>query len=252
MSVPEWMLMARPVHHPPLAGQVATVKGEIGYLFDVSGVVAGFGCREFHIRQIPRSVAVEIIIQRHYSHRIVNNSYVHLGVFINGEMLGVLQWGYALNPARADKVVHGTDSRGYLELNRMWLDDIAPRNSESRAISYALKYIRRVMPQVKWVQSFADERCGRWGVVYQASNFLYVGFHRTAFWVLDGDTYHDMLLTAHRKGGNRGRYLRENLDRATKYVYRQFRYVYFLNRRSRQGLRLPVLPYPKPDGFGMP
>ncbi|MBF0310539.1 MAG: hypothetical protein HQL56_13520 [Magnetococcales bacterium] len=212
-------------------------------------MVGGFGKREFYVAQVPRVVAVEMIRTHHYSRRVVNNSYVHLGVWVAGQLLGVLQYGYALNPARADKVVAGTDSRGYLELNRMWLDDAAPRNSESRAISYSFRYIRKVMPQVKWVQSFADERCGRWGVVYQAANFLYVGSHKTVFWELDGETYHDMLLTAHVKGGNRGRHLRDNLTRATKHTFRQFRYVYFLDKRAMTNLRLPIHPYPKPGGM---
>ena len=60
----------------------------------------------------------------------------------------------------------------------MWLSDDAPRNSESRAISYALKYIRRACPSVAWVQSYADERCQGLGVVYQACSFLYLGFHK--------------------------------------------------------------------------
>ena len=60
-----------------------------------------------------------IIIAHHYSHRVVNNSYLHLGVFREGALEGVLQWGYALCPARAGKVVEGTVQGQYMELNRM-------------------------------------------------------------------------------------------------------------------------------------
>ena len=134
----------------------------------------------------------------------------------------------------------------YLELNRMWLSDVAPRNSESRAISYAIKYIRRACPSVAWIQSFADERCGGLGVVYQAANFLYLGSHKTTFYMLDGETYHDMLLTAHKKGGKRGIFLRENLHRAEKRTLRQFRYIFFLKRSWMRRLKMPVKPYPKP------
>ena len=160
---------------------------------------------------------------------------------------GVLQWGYALCPARAGKVVEGTVQGQYVELNRMWLSDDAPRNSESRAISYALKYIKRACPSVAWVQSFADERCKGLGVVYQACSFLYVGCHTTEFYELDGQTYHKMLLTAHLKGGQRGEHLRNHLHRATKHSLRQFRYVRFLKTDWQRRLRMPVLPYPKPD-----
>jgi hypothetical protein len=158
----------------------------------------------------------------------------------------VLQFGYTLNPARAGKIVAGTVQGEYLELNRMWLSDDAPRNSESRAISYSIKYIRRACPSVAWIQSFADERCGGLGVVYQASNFLYIGSHKKSFYELDGDTYHEMLITAHNKSGTRGRFLRENLHRAKKRTLRQFRYIFFIKRGWMRRLNFDVQSYPKP------
>ena len=121
--------------------------------------LAFFKDKTLHVAQIPCATAREVIRREHYSHSVVNNSYLHLGVFREGAFEGVLQWGYALIPARADKVVAGTAQGQYMKLNRMWLSDDAPRNSESRAISYALKYIRRACPSVAWVQSYADERC---------------------------------------------------------------------------------------------
>jgi hypothetical protein len=58
-------------------------------------------------------------------------------------------------------IVAGTSSTDYLKLNRMWLSDLCPKNSESRAIGHALAYIRRAPPHIRWVQPSADERCGR-------------------------------------------------------------------------------------------
>lgn len=241
------MASQRKPHHPPDPGEIAAPLNDNREYIYGTKAVAGFGSRAFYVAAIPVATAREVIIRHHYSHRVVNNSYVHLGVFLNGKMEGVLQFGYALNPHRADKIVAGTTVGQYLELNRMWLSDAAPRNSESQAISHAFKYIKKAIPTVAWIQSFADERCGGLGVVYQASNFLYCGHHFTTFYELDGDTYHEMLLTAHQKGGGRGRFLRENLHRAKKCKLRQFRYVYFIKRPWRNRLRLPVHPYPKPD-----
>ena len=132
-------------------------------------------------------------------------------------------------------------------ITALTVSDEAPRNSESSAISYALKYIKRACPSVAWVQSFADERCKGLGVVYQACSFLYVGSHTTAFYELDGQTYHKMLLTAHLKSGQRGEYLRDNLHRATLHKLRQFRYVRFLKTDWQRRLRLPIEQYPKPE-----
>lgn len=241
----------RPTHHPPLAGALhRPTHDQPGYIYGSSGLVGGFGCRDFYVATIPRPAAVDMVRANHYSHRVVNNSYVHLGIFLGGQLVGCLQFGYALNPHRASVVVAGTGTTQYLELNRMWVDDCAPRNSESRAIAYAVRYIKRALPQVRWLQSFADERCGRWGVVYQAANFLYVGSHWTEFYELDGEAYHSLLLTAHRKSGTRGPYLQANLHRATRRKLRQFRYVFFIQPKYRKDLRLRVQPYPKPGQEG--
>ncbi|MDD2967665.1 MAG: hypothetical protein PHN64_09375 [Desulfovibrionaceae bacterium] len=235
----------RKAYHPPTLSDYLPPSGiHAEYIMGASGA-QGFGCRHFYVAQIPCKVARSIIIAHHYSKRVVNNSYLHLGVFREGAFEGVLQFGYALNPARAGKVVADTAQGQYMELNRMWLSDDAPRNSESRAISYAIKYIKRVCPTVAWIQSFADERCGGLGVVYQAANFLYIGSHKTAFYVLDGEVYHKMLLDAHKKGGQRGIKLRAEIARAEKQILRQFRYIYFIKTDWKKRLRMPIQPYPK-------
>lgn len=237
----------KPPHHPPEPGEFARPESDVPGYIHGDKAVAGFGARDFYVAAIPRTQAVEIIVNNHYSGRIVRNSYVHLGVFLAGELLGALQFGYAMNPRCMGKIVAGTAVEEYLELNRMWLDDRCPRNSESRAISHAVKYLRRACPRVRWIQSFADERCGGLGVVYQAANFHYLGSHYTRFYELDGETYHEMLLTAHGKNGARGPYLIANLHRATEHRLRQFRYIYFVKPRFKRDLNMKIHPYPKPQ-----
>lgn len=63
-------------------------------------------------------------------------------------------------------------SRGHYGLNRMAFADWLPRNSESRAIGYAMKWLRKTYPWLKWVVSFADgTQCGD-GTIYRASGFV--------------------------------------------------------------------------------
>lgn len=233
----------KPYHPPLLSGYFPPENSVTGYILGATGV-QGFGNKNFYVAQIPCREAREIITRFHYSKRVVNNSYIHLGVYLEGALKGVLQFGYALCPARAGKVVQGTVQGEYLELNRMWLSESAPRNSESKAISYAIKYIKRACPTVAWIQSFADERCGGLGVVYQAANFVYIGSHITIFYELDGEVYHKMLLATHKKCGARGRYLKDNIDRSEKKSFRQFRYVFFIKRDWMKRLNMKVLPYP--------
>ena len=207
--------------------------------------ILGFGEADFYIREIDRKLANEIIIKNHYSHKVYNATYINLGVYINNELHGVLQYGYAMNPASCGSVVKDTELDQYLELNRMWLSDIAPRNSESMAISYSIKYIKGKYPKIKWVQSFADERCGGFGIVYQACSLSYYGEHNSIFWEFKGEIYHNSLMTRNPKLSKSARFIQENKEKAIKYELRQFRYIKFLDQRWKQKCLLKEKPYPK-------
>jgi hypothetical protein len=230
------------------------VVGEgTGYIFDRTDLAGsreaiGFGSAAFSVELIDRKLANALIEANHYSRRIYRGSTLHLGVFIDRQMVGVLQYGFAMNPASGGSVVTGTLMNEYLELNRMWLADAAPRNSESKALAYSVRLIRRVRPAVKWIQSFADERCGLFGTVYQAAGFTYHGEHKGIFWEIDGDWFHNSLVTRRKDAnGPRASFALANLHRATRHELRQFRYLKFLQMRFAKACRHPVRPFPKPD-----
>ena len=209
----------------------------------------GFGTDAFYVELIPHRIANQMIKQHHYSGTITTYSTEHFGVYIDGEIVGSLQWGHALNSASGASIVEGARTGDWRELNRMWLDDSAPRNSESMAISYCLKWFRIARRNVEWVQSFADERCGGLGVVYQACSFLYLGEHTSVFWRLDDRWYHNLWMTVTDpellKTRPGGRYLQANKNRAEKHELRQFRYFRALTKRARRGLLMTPQPYPK-------
>ena len=207
--------------------------------------IAGFGTGDFYIEEIDRKKANAMIVKNHYSHKFYNATYIHLGVFMSGELVGVLQYGYAMNPASGGSVVTGTEIDEYLELNRMWLDDSAPKNSESRAISYSIKYIRVKFPKIKWIQSFADERCGCFGIVYQACSFGFYGEHDSTFWTLDGVVYHNSLMTRDPSLSKAAKTLQDRKDEATQETLRQFRYIKFIDRSKEKNCTLKKKPYLK-------
>lgn len=211
--------------------------------------IIGFGSNEFYIKEIDRKLANETIIKNHYSHKVYNATYIHLGIFSNGKLEGVLQYGYAMNPASQNSVVSGTEINEYLELNRMWLSERLPKNSESKSISYSLKYIKKKFNgKIKWIQSFADERCGKFGVVYQACSFNYYGEHTSDFWELDGVVYHNIQMTVRpdtKRYSAEVEYLQTNKDKANKLTLRQFRYIFFIDKRYKKNCQLQEKPYPK-------
>lgn len=226
-----------------------------GFIFDNqmtlfgSRDVIGFGNDDLYIEEIDRDIANDIIRKNHYSHKIYNATYIHLGVYYKKELVGILQYGYAMNPASAPSVVKTTAMDEYLELNRMWISDVAPRNTESQAISYSIKYIKRKFNnKIKWIQSFADERCGRYGVVYQACNFKYYGEHNSDFWELDGVVYHNIQMTVSagtKRYTAEVEHLQKNKDRAVRMNLRQFRYIYWIDHRYEKLCCFKELPFPK-------
>jgi|TARA_R100001530_G_scaffold47170_1_gene35447 hypothetical protein len=216
--------------------------------------VIGFGKDNFYIKEIDRGLANKTIIKNHYSGKIYNATYIHLGVFIDEKFIGVLQYGYAMNPASCGSVVEGTELDQYLELNRMWLHDMAVRNSESMAISYSIKYIKKKFPKVRWIQSFADERCGGLGIVYQACSFSFYGEHKSVFWEYDNEVFHNIQMTVKpgtKRYSGRTKELQENKVNAIRMNLRQFRYIKFIDKRWKPKCLLEEKPYPKHYNEGL-
>ena len=105
----------------------------------------------------------------HYSGKVVNNSTLHFGVFLDGNLHGVMSYGPSLDKSKIIGLVKDTGWNEFLELNRMAFDSYLPRNSESRAISMSLRLIKKYAPQLKWIR-FADAySCGD-GTIYRARN----------------------------------------------------------------------------------
>lgn len=209
--------------------------------------IIGFGSDEFYIKEIAKAKSKAVIINNHYSHKVCNDAttYIHLGCFINGEMLGVLQFGYAMNPQSMGGVVKGTKLNEYKELNRMWFDDKAKKNTASQAISYSIKYIRGKYPKTKWIQSFADERCGKFGIVYQASNFKFYGEHKNIMWEFENEIFHNSIVTNNARGKKKELEAKDWKKTAKKIELRQFRYIYFIHQKSIKDCLLKEKPYPK-------
>lgn len=207
--------------------------------------VIGYGDEDFCVKIIDRNLAVETIKKNHYSGKVVNSSFLHLGVYMNGDFVGALQFGYLFNPTYHDRIVEGGMAENAMELNRMWLDDKAPKNSESMAVSYSIKLVKNKHPKVKWIQSFADERCGGFGIVYQACSFGFYGEHLGEFYELDGEIYHSIQTRRKDNNSKITRHLRENKDRLKRVDLRQFRYIKFLDKRWKSKCILDEKPYLK-------
>lgn len=136
--------------------------------------------KEIIVKVIPAKVAEPFVCAHHYSGKVVQNSQVHFGCFLDGGLHGVMSFGPSMDKRKVINLVATSNKtekekwNEFLELNRMAFDDYLPANSESRCLGIAFRLIKKNAPHVKWVISFSDATASGDGTIYRAS-----GFHLT-------------------------------------------------------------------------
>ena len=206
---------------------------------------------------IARADANRMIRQLHYSKKIAHCSQVHLGVFLNGRCGGAMQFGQPIDKRRSLPLVSDTPWNAMLELDRLAFAEWLPRNSESRALGYAMRWLHRTYPWLQWVQSFADATQSGDGTIYRASGFVLTGIktNRSMMRMPDGSVVCCKTLDNPGHQGPEGQmgasYARE--QGATWLPGFQLRYIYFLDPTARERLTVPILSFDEIDrrGAGM-
>lgn len=209
--------------------------------------------KEIIVKPISSTDANKVVQSCHYSGKGAINSQLNFGVFLNGRCGGAMQFGPSLQKSHIQHLVEETGWNDFLELNRMAFADWLPRNSESRALSVAMRLIRKHYPNIEWVISFADgTQCGD-GTIYRASGFSLTGIKQnTTMWQMpDGFVFADVGLRAssanirQRVGYKLGEPFSKFAERvgAKKVSGYMLRYIYFLNPAARSRLTVPILPF---------
>lgn len=128
--------------------------------------------KEILVKVIPSKIANEFVKKYHYSGKVVQNSSLHFGSFLNNKLHGVMSFGSPLDKSKVIGLVQPSKWNEMLELNRMAFDDMLPKNSESRSIAIAIRLIKKNASHIKWILSFSDgTQCGD-GTIYRASGFV--------------------------------------------------------------------------------
>ncbi len=201
--------------------------------------------KDIIVKPISSKAANDLVKRVHYSGKVVQNSQLHFGVFLNGKLEGAMSFGPPINKKGTINIVSETKWNGMLELNRMAFSDVLPRNSESRAMSVAFNLIRKNYPHIEWIVSFSDgTQCGD-GTIYRASGFVLTDIRESdALRVnpITGEVVH-VIQEHHLMISKEFRSWKP-----TKGF--QLRYVYFLNPEAKKRLTVPILPFSKIDEMG--
>jgi hypothetical protein len=123
----------------------------------------------YRVEAISKGVATKLVVEKHYLHRAppITAAFGLLGVT---GLVGVCTFG---TPGSRHVQLSACKTRPerVIELNRLWVCDSMPRNSESWFVSRCL---REVPPSI--VVSYADTSVGHVGFIYRALNFNYAGW----------------------------------------------------------------------------
>lgn len=121
------------------------------------------------VRPLASRMAAAMMIEHHYLHRRPSISLAY-GLYRDDDLVGAVTFG---TPASRHLQISAcpSDPSLTIELNRLWVHDDMPTNSESWFVSRAL----HLMPP-RIVVSYADPVHGHAGYVYRALNFHYAGW----------------------------------------------------------------------------
>ena len=124
--------------------------------------------KQVTVMEIGSHLAAVTVTRRHYLHRRPPISRA-FGLFSGHQLVGVCTFGV---PASRHVQLSACPSEPQfvIELNRLWVSDEMPRNTESWFVSRCLS---RLGPFI--VISYADSAAGHYGGIYRALNFKFAG-----------------------------------------------------------------------------
>lgn len=121
------------------------------------------------VQQVSSQTANTVVTKYHYLHRKAPISFA-FGLYKGPKLMGVVTFGTP--PSRHLQMsACPSDPALVLELNRLWVHDDLPTNTESWFVSRAMKMLP---PRI--IVSYADPKFGHFGYVYRALNFFYAGW----------------------------------------------------------------------------
>jgi hypothetical protein len=191
------------------------------------------------VQSIPPEQCKPWLLKKHYAKRVpsITDSF---GLYQDNNLIGIITYGIPANNNLNE--VCGFPA---IELNRLCINDDAPRNTASFLVGNSLKMLST--PRV--IISYADLGQGHIGYVYQATNWIYTGLGSADIeFEKDGKTWHrKALFNIYGPGGSK-RFIEMGftiIEKAPK-----FRYLFFLGSKKERkqmmnNLKWPIEPYPK-------
>jgi hypothetical protein len=208
--------------------------------------------KEIIVKVIPSKIANEFVKKHHYSGKVVPNSTLHFGCFLDDKLHGVLSYGSPFVKKNVLQLVKDSEWNSMIELNRMAFDDYLPKYSESRCIAITIKLIKKNAPQIKWILSFSDgASCGD-GTIYRASGFKLIGIkENNGIFNYNGENIHGKVLWDRGVskswciGDKELELIRNRGNQIERLAGFQLKYIYLIDKTCK--ITVPILPFSEID-----
>ena len=180
----------------------------------------------------------------HYSRRMPKSKLARIGVWEGGQFVGAIVFGVGATPEIGKP--YSLQQTEICELVRVALRDHAV--PVSRMLAVAVRLLRRDMPGLRLVVSFADTSQGHHGGIYQAAGWVYVGSEEYHAYRVNGEVVHPRRL--HHTlgvGGQSVPWLRAHVDPKAERIANgvKHKYVMPLDDDMRRRIVPLAKPYPK-------
>ena len=176
----------------------------------------------------------------HYSKCLPTGKLVKFGIWEDEKFIGVIIYSSGACPQIAQPFC--LERLEVCELTRIALNK--HKNPVSKFLSITLKLLKKKMPKMKLIVSYADPEQDHYGIIYQATNWIYLGKTKPTehFISNKGFKIHSKTLRTNSKG-LATRLLKEG---KIKQIFSfKYKYVYALDETVKKNLINKTKDYPK-------
>ena len=165
----------------------------------------------------------------------------------NKDWCGVIIYssGAAINIGKPFGLAQGE----ILELVRVALN--GKQNCTSECVAASLRRLHKDAPQIKMIVSYADADQNHYGIIYQATNWIYLGKtmeNKLVRIEINGCSLHRKSVYA-KYGTQSVKWIRDNVDKNVREVIGagKHKYIFCFNKKLRKYWMQYAKPYPKKD-----
>ena len=179
----------------------------------------------------------------HYSRSLPCSKTARLGVWEDGNFIGAVVFAWGANRHLAGE--YELKMTECAELCRVAL--AKHETAVSRILAIAVKMLKRAMPGIRLVVSYADLNQGHFGKIYQASNWLFVGeTGNEAGITLNGKLTHRRTINS-KYGTSTIEWLQKHVDpnASRREGKPKYKYLLPLDDEMAESIKLVSKPYPQ-------